>query len=305
VSVDGARPIPSWRPGTFLWPQGNTKLVLVGGVGSRTGEAELSFSGLIRFLSERGGYDRRRDVLEATYAGVESGGEWQPRLYVPADTRRPLIDSAEAVANSLDWYRARLPETARLCVLGYSLGGVVALDGATLAVVRDRVGWQGRLASVMTFAAPLRGSSAGSLVNWAWLVTAEPDGLGEAGRDLDLRWRDREEQERVTRRAAFLRACGARLLTLTDPGDAVVRPDEALLPAAGESPDDLLVPTERVRPGSMGHGALLDEPATWRRVLSVLGPQTGAARVPPAQQQQIEQELRAIKARLRALGRIT
>jgi hypothetical protein len=102
VSVDGAaRPAPGWRPGTFVWPEGRTKLVLVGGVGSRTGDAERSFSGLLRFLAERGGYDPRRDVLEATYAGAETGGVWQPRPYGPADTRRPLLDSAEAVANSL------------------------------------------------------------------------------------------------------------------------------------------------------------------------------------------------------------
>jgi hypothetical protein len=54
----------------------------------------------------------------------------------------------------------------------------------------------------------------------------------------------------------------------------------------------------------MGHGALLDEPATWRRALAVIGPQEGAARVPPAQQQAIEDELQAIKARLRAQGRL-
>ena len=303
VSVE-ARPVPSWRPGLFVWPEGKTKLVLVGGVGSRTGDAERSFAGLIRYLVQHGGYELRRDVLEATYAGSESEEGWRPRPYVPADTRRPLIDSAEAIANCLDWYRLRLPETARLCVLGYSLGGVVGLDGATLAIVRDRVAWQGRLGSVMTFAAPLRGSSAGAIVSWAWLVTAEPDGLGEAGRDLDLRWQDRQEQERLTRRAAFLRAAGARVLTLTDPGDSVVRPEEALLPAPGESDEQLLVPTERIRPGSMGHGALLDEPATWRRVFSVLGPQEGAAQVPPGQAAGIEEELQAIKARLRAEGRL-
>ena len=27
-------------------------------------------------------------------------------------------------------------------------------------------------------------------MNWAWLVTAEPDPLGTAGRDLDARWKD-------------------------------------------------------------------------------------------------------------------
>ena len=296
------RPVPSWRPGTYVWPTGRTKLVLVGGVGTSTGDAERAFGALIRFLAERGGYDPRQDFLEASYAGRANDGRWQPRPYVPADTRRPLIDSAEAIAGCLDWYRVRLPETVRLCVLGYSLGGVTAVDAATLAVVRDRVGWQHRLASVVTFAAPLRGTEAGAFLNWAWLVTSEPDPLGDAGRDLDLRWRDADEQQRLKRRAAFLRAAGARLLTLADPDDAVVRPEEALLPAPGESTRDLLVGTDRVRPGSMGHGAMLDEPATWRRVLAVVGPQTrapaGAAADP------IEEELQALKRRLRAEGRI-
>jgi hypothetical protein len=305
VSADSAGTIPSWRPGGFVWTQPGTRLVVLGGVGSRTGDAERSFAGLLGFLAQRGGYDRRRDVLEASYAGVESAGGWQPRPYTPADTRRPLLDSAEAVAGTLDWYRAVLPAATRFVLLGYSLGGVAALDGATLVIARDQVGWRDRLAAVVTVAAPVRGCNAGALIDWAWLATAEPDGLGEAGRDLDRRWRDPDEQQRLERRVAFLRAAGARVVTLTDPDDAVVRPDEALVPAPGERPDDLLVATERVRPGSYGHGAILDEPALWRRVLNVIGPQqrpTGAAE--PGGPDPIEQELQALKARLRAEGRL-
>ena len=67
---------------------------------------------------------------------LSASGIWRPTPYVAADTRRPLIDSAEAVAGCLDWYRQALPSDTRLCVLGYSLGGVVGLDGATLAVAR-------------------------------------------------------------------------------------------------------------------------------------------------------------------------
>ena len=169
-------------------------------------------------------------------------------------------------------------------------------------MARDREAWKGRLAAVITLAAPLRGSSVGGLVNWAWLVTGEPDGLGAAGQDLDARWRDAEEQTRLARRAAFLRSTGARVLTLADPDDSVVRPEEALLPAPGETVTDLQVATRISRPGSLGHGAILDDPGVWRRVLSVVGPQTtepGAAADP------IEDELKALKARLRREGRIT
>jgi hypothetical protein len=301
-TVEPRKPVPSWQPGRFVWPSGRTKLVLFGGVGSRTGETEKSFGGLLHYLSINGGYDLRRDVLEGTFAGEDRPDGWRPRPYVAADTRRPLLDLAESVAGCLEWYRDQLPAQSRLCVLGYSLGGVAALDGSTLALVRDRPGWHNRLSSIITLAAPVRGCNAGPLINWAWLVTAEPDALGEAGRDLDMRWRDQEEQERLTRRAAFVRAAGIDLLTLADPDDAVVRPDEALLPAPGEPQSNLLVNVKVVRPGTLGHGAILDEPAVWRRIMAQLGPQE--VEVGPPDEDPIDAELAALKARLRSEGRL-
>jgi hypothetical protein len=172
-----------------------------------------------------------------------------------------------------------------------------------MAVVRDRAAWSRRLGGVVTFAAPVRGCNAGPFINWAWLVTSEPDPLGAAGRDLDLRWNDPEEQVRLKRRADFLRAAGARVLTLADPDDAVVRPDEALLPATSESEADLLVSVRVSRPGSLGHGAILDEPAAWERVLSLIGPQERTSPETEAQDH-VEADLEAIKKRLRAQGRI-
>jgi hypothetical protein len=301
VSVDEPRrALPSWRPGHFVWPGGRTKLVLLGGIGTRTGDAERSFSGMLRFLAERGGYDPRRDVLEGTYAGTDVNGVWQPIPYAAADTRKPLIDLAEAVAGCLDWYREHLPTDARLCVLGYSLGGVAGLDGATLAIARDRDAWREHLGALVTLAAPLRGCSVGALINWAWLITAEPEPLGAAGHDLDARWKDSDEQTRLERRATFVRAFGARVLTLVDPDDSVVRPEEGLVAAPGESVLDLQVRTQITRPGSLGHGAILDEPAIWQRVLAAIGPQTRGRSDPDP----IDEELRALKARMRSEGRI-
>jgi hypothetical protein len=285
-----------------VWPSGRTKLVLFGGIGTRTGDAERSFAALVRHLSERGNYDRRRDILEATYSGSETDGLWRPRPYSPPDTRKSLIELAEAVAGNLEWLRDRLPADTRLFLLGYSLGGVAALDGATLAIARDRAGWQHRIAGLVTLAAPVRGCNAGPLMNWAWLATGELDPLGQAGRDLDARWNDTAEQQRLERRAAFLRAAGATLLPLADPDDAVVRPDESLLPAPGESRDELLVSTQLVRSGTLGHGALLDEPTVWRRVLRLVGPQQVGSAAPG--DDPIDSELEALKKRLRAEGRI-
>jgi hypothetical protein len=294
--------VPSWRPGHFVWPGGRTKLVLLGGLSTRTGDAERSFSAMIRFLAERGGYNPRRDVLEGTFAGAEQNGAWQPTVYGRSDTQRPLIEMAEALAGCLDFYRQALPPPTQLSVIGYSMGGVVAFDGATLAVARDREGWRGRLRAVVTIAAPLHGSSVGALVNWAWLVTGEPEGLGQAGEDLDARWKDSDEQARLARRAAFLRSSGVRVLTLSDPDDSVVRPEEALLPAPGESVSDLQISTTLTRPGSLGHGAILDEPATWRKVLGTLESQTSDGGRPAVDP--IEADLNALKTRLRKQGRI-
>lgn len=296
------RPVPSWRPGSYVWPGGRTKLVLLAGLSSRTGDAERCFEAMVGYLAERGGYDARRDVLEGTFAGIDRDGEWRPAVYAPPDTRKSLIDMAEAFAGCLDFYRAALPANANLAVVGYSLGGVVGLDGATLAVARDRHAWRGRLAAVITLAAPLHGVSVGGLVKWAWMVTGEPDGLGAAGDDLDARWKDADEQTRLARRAAFLRSIGARVLTLADPDDSVVRPEEALLPAPGETVRDLQITTRITRPGSLGHGAILDEPAVWQRVLAAIGPQNSTQTRRASDP--IEEELKALKEKLRRQGRI-
>jgi hypothetical protein len=139
-------------------------------------------------------------------------------------------------------------------------------------------------------------------MNWAWLVTGDTEGLGAAGRDLDARWSDPEEQTRLERRAAFLRAAGARVLTLVDPDDSVVRPEESLLPAPGESAHDLQVRARVSRPGGLGHGAMLDEPLVWQRVLAAIGPQTRSGA--PTAVDPIDEELKVLKARLRKEGRI-
>ena len=296
--------IPSWVPGRSIELGGRTRLIVLGGIGSRTGDAQRAFGLMGQHLAREGGYEPRRDLLEATYAGQESTGAWSPRPYLPADTRQPLLRSAEAYAGTLEWYRAALPEDTRFCLLGYSMGGVVTFDGATMAVARDRAGWRGRLLAVITFASPLRGTSAGAFLEWAPLVTAHE--LGEAGRDLDRRWSDLAERERVERRAAFLRVNGVRLLTLADPDDAVVRPDEALLAEGQQRREELLIRTSHVRPGSHGHGAIMDEPETWRRVLAAIGHQeSGSVTVPPGGiVDDLDAELNAIRERLRRSGRL-
>ena len=100
---------------------------------------------------------------------------------------------------------------------------------------------------------------------------------------------------------AFLRASGTRVLTLVDPDDSIVRPEESLLPAPGESLNDLQLRARFSRPGSLGHGAMLDDPLVWQRVLTAIGPQTQSG---TRANDPIDEELRALKTRLRKEGRI-
>ena len=45
-------------------------MLLLSGLGTRTGDADRSFSAMLRFLAEHGGYDILRDVLEGARATI-------------------------------------------------------------------------------------------------------------------------------------------------------------------------------------------------------------------------------------------
>ena len=63
--------------------RGRTKLVLLGGIGTRTGDAERSFSGLIRYLADRGGYDQRR-----AYDHIAQIGSTIERIFARAEAEK-------------------------------------------------------------------------------------------------------------------------------------------------------------------------------------------------------------------------
>lgn len=293
---------PDWQPGKRISLSGQKKLVVLGGAGSRTGDAERAFSLLFRHLKTHAGF-MDGDLLEASYTGELGAHSWVPRPYEPAHTRQQLSESAEAVAACLNWYRSVLQPDAHLYFIGYSLGGVVGFDGATLAFAQNRKAWQNHLRGLVTVASPIRGSNLGPLLPWAWLVTPDIQGLGAAGEDLRHRWIDAAEQERLQRRADFLRANGVAVLTLADPDDAIIRPDEALL-LIDQPPEQLLLRTTRVRTRSHGHGVVLDEPAFWMRVADFVGHQTPATHSVPPFVDPLDTELAAIKEKLRREGRL-
>jgi len=95
--------------------------------------------------------------------------------------------------------------------------------------------------------------------------------------DLARRAADEMARASVRRSAARLRAAGIRVVTLAAEDDAVVTPEDALLPSDGPDASAFVLRPRR-RPGAsyvesmLGHGALPHDPLCWQRVLAALGP---------------------------------
>jgi hypothetical protein len=74
-----------------------------------------------------------------------------------------------------------------------------------------------------------------------------------------------------------IRLAGITLVTLAAQDDAIVTPEDALLPAPGPRPYAFILRPHR-RPGATdfaslsGHFDLPTDPVTWRHVLDALGP---------------------------------
>ena len=228
--------------------------------------------GLIGYLASTAATTRAATSSKATYGGAESNGVWRPRPYIPSDTRRSLIDIAEAVAGCLEWYRDR-SRPMRACswwaIRWAAWSAWTARRWPSRATAPA-----GRAASrgVVTLAAPVRGCSVGALINWAWLITAEP---GCARRRPAATWMragatppSRRGSNAAPRFCARRGAAGAdagrsgRLRGASRGGAAARRP------ASRRRGLQVRDPASAARAAS-GHGAILDEPrsgnASWPR----------------------------------------
>lgn len=243
------------------------RIVCLAGAGSQSGRAWEVFEGLIHYLITVGGY-HRADFIEASY---RVGPDGAPLPYRAVDSTRPLEVATANVARALEWLRRERP--GRLHLIGWSLGGVVFFD-AIAALVRADPSWTADLGALVTLSSPLLGSDLDGLELVGDLA------VGPVGADLARRAADPEERARVQRDAARLRAAGVRLLTLAAEDDAVVPPEEAVLPGSGETPGALIFRPRR-RAGApplesfLGHGALPHDPICWPCILAALGPAEG------------------------------
>jgi hypothetical protein len=239
-------------------------VVCLAGAGSQTGRALEVFANVIRYLAVAGGYVRE-DFVEASYRVATDG---QPLAYGPEDSTAPMVAAVEAVRRSLVWLLRRHGRWLHL--LGWSFGGAALFD-AVASLLADEPSWARGIGSFVTFSSPLLGCD----VDGIDLIGTTA--AGAIGADLCRRGSDEEEKQRVRRDAARIRASGIRLVTLAAEEDAVVTPEDSLLPAPGPEPLAFIL-RPRARPGSpylesvLGHGALPNDPTCWRRVLDALGP---------------------------------
>ena len=304
VSVaEPLEPVRSWRPGHFVWPRRAHQA----GAPRRHRHANRRCGavvrGLIRYLVERGGYDPRRDVVEAHLrrrgrrAPAASGGR---RRTSRADTRRPLIDSAEAVAGCLDWYRAGVAAHHAAVPAGL-LAGRRGRPRRRHPGRRARSAWLAR--------PPRRGGDAGRAGARLQRRRADELGLaadwrsGPAGRRGPRPGRALAGPGRADPSRASRRVSAQRRRAGPDPGRPGRRHRAARRGAAaraGRVGGELEVDVRVTRPGSLGHGAMLDAPDVWRRVLAAVGP--SKPRRPAAVPTRIDDELARLKARLRAEG---
>jgi len=242
----------------------SAKVVCLAGAGSQTGRGFEVFQGIVSYLVRAGGY-QHGDFLEASYR-IASNGE--PLPYTTEDSTRPLALTTQAVARSLIWFRQQSPD--KLHLLGWSLGGVLLFDAAA-ELCRLDAGWTNVVGSIVTIASPLLGCDVDG-VDFLGDLAAGP-----AGAELARRAADDTAKQRVRDDAARLRRAGIRVVTLAGADDAVVTPEDALLPADATEPSAFIL-RPPPRPGAsylesiLGHSGLPYDPTCWQRVLAALGP---------------------------------
>jgi hypothetical protein len=239
-------------------------VVCLAGAGSQSGRAVEVLDGIIRYLIVAGRYVRD-DFVESSYQTTVEG---IPLPYDGTHSTDTLDLAVVAVARHVRWLRRK--HRRRLHLLGWSLGGVVLFEAAVATIDADPA-WASAYGSIVTLASPLLGSDLDGIDLIGSFAA------GPVGAELTQRAADDAEKHRIRQDAERLRAAGIRLVTIAAEEDAVVTPEDALLPAVGPEPGAYIL-RPRSRPNApylesiLGHGALPNDPTCWRHVLNALGP---------------------------------
>lgn len=234
------------------------RLVYLAGASSRSGDGRRLLAGLLHYLAAQAGLD---DQVEASYR-ADAEGRAVP--YERGDTSAPLTQSVAAVQAILGRERRDLGLGGRLHLLGWSLGGAVLFEAAADLVERD-ADWRDAFASIVTLSSPLNGCDVSG-----WSDIGEV-AAGLAGRELVERGGDAGFKRRVAARVERLRGLGVAVVTLGSREDAVVTPEDSVVPM-----DARYALSPKPRLGAdfgerrLGHGAILNDPTAWQLILNAL-----------------------------------
>lgn len=239
-------------------------VVCLAGAGSKTGRAIEVLDDIWRYLRIAGGYVPD-DFVETSYRTTTEG---IPLPYDETHSTDTLDSAVIAVARHLRWLRRHAGR--RVHLLGWSLGGVILFEAAVTLVDADAM-WADTFGSIVTLASPLLGSDLDGID----LIGSAA--AGTVGAELTLRAADDVEKRRIRQDGQRLRAAGIRLVTIAAEDDAIVTPEDALLPAVGpDSGAYILHPLRRPNApyleNVLGHAALPRDPTCWKHVLTALGP---------------------------------
>ncbi|GEM_PF-2225401 len=198
----------------------------------------------------------RLDIAEYSYAdspGQMLGGHWAPDSFTAcAPNTNSLEKDSQNLAALLDAYHSAYPD-AHFELVGHSLGGLVALQGAT-DYVKDGHAHDGLITKVITLDSPLHGRSANNVAGAALVTEAlniagecpfANSLLGQAFNALAQGQGNLAEND-----AAILAAHGAEVYTLGNLDDCLyqrgVCPAQvaSLLGAAGGGAALLAIPDE-------------------------------------------------------------
>jgi hypothetical protein len=253
-------------------------VVLAAGISSRSGDTRRLFSGLRQYFSREGGF-AADDFLEATYAGSYTEGRWVgPATYDITAFDEPLASAVTHCAQALLWAARQHPEPRAWHLVGYSLGGLILLEAAIVLHRRAWETWGRDLRTVTTLSAPLNGCALGEL-----RFLGDLFGPGAIGPEVVHLGDDPAHRARIAAEVARLSAAGVTVTTLVEADDAIIQPEDGIV---GPHDLDLVVHATARSDDSavarhLGHGRILNETRVWRRLLEIVGPQTGRARPAP------------------------
>ncbi|MBI2595124.1 hypothetical protein HYW46_00115 [Candidatus Daviesbacteria bacterium] len=258
---------------------GMKKIILAGGLNSKSGDVTASLRGFLGYCRRELGFCSS-DFFELSYNGRFGRELWEPVLYGPKDTQAPIKTGINTFIRNINYYNSFLPRGAQMHFVGESLGGFLMFQALSAISRQSMYLFGDRYATLSTLGSPHFGSDLGECNNPLELglrILIEP-GIPQCPAVADLQEFGKSLVYRlsVMSQADLLREYGLGLLTLAGEYDVIVTPDESVIAGGSErqkfvldtSPSRLMGTKDR---DFLGHGKLADTFAAWKMMGSLIG----------------------------------